>query len=120
MYYSVYFRYFIKMAYIIIITFKFFRTAGLHPFGSAGFLQTLQNHALFVINMPTSGLWQTAGAALPSAYFQKLALMNAQGCQVKVIDKNYLYVAGGYGFDTDYKDMVTFPLVSKGNCSITG
>ena len=97
-----------------------FRTAGLHPFGRAGFLETLQNHALFVINMPTSGLWQTAGVALPSAYFQKLALMNAQACQVKVNDKKYLYVAGGYGFDTDYKDMVTFPLVSKGNCGITG
>ena len=95
-----------------------FRIAGLHPFGKLGFLEKLQNHALFVINMPTSGLWQTAGAALPSAYFQKLSLMNAQGRQVKVNDKNYLYVAGGYGFDTDYKDMVTFPLVSKGNCYI--
>ena len=92
-----------------------FRTAGLHPFGQQGFLEKLQNHALFVISMPDERIWQTAGAALPSAYFEKLALMNAQACQVEVNDRNYLYVVGGYGFDTDYKDMVTFPLVSKGN-----
>ena len=105
--------YLIKKITYIITAFQLFRTAGLHPFGKPGFLEKLQNHALFVINMSDKECWQTAGAALPSAYFQKLSLMNAQGCQVKVGDKNYLYVAGGYGFDTDCKDMVTFPLVRK-------
>ena len=65
----------------------------------------------------SSSKWQTAGAALPSVYYEKLAVENAQSCQVKVKDtsgkvKNYLYVVGGYGYNSGYKDMVTFPQVS--------
>ena len=92
------------------------RTAGLHPFGDGGFLPKWENHALFVIKMSSSKPWQTAGAALPSVYYETLAVENAQSCQVQVKDtsdkvKNYLYVVGGYGYNSEYKNMVTFPQV---------
>ena len=90
----------------------FLRIIGLHAFGEPGFKQTKQNYALFVIQKgDQNDQWQTAGAALPSQYYEKLGLMNAQACQVKTKDKNYLYIAGGYGYSADVTGMITFPQV---------
>jgi len=82
------------------------RIAGLHPFGGEGFQQTKQSYALFVVDMEQ---YATAAAALPNQYFESVGLMNTQATQVKTKDgKNYLYIAGGYGFDSTVNDMKTF------------
>ena len=96
----------------------YYRTAGLHSFCGAGFLPKHENHALYVVKMSSSGPWQTAGAALPSAYYERLAVENAQSCQVQVKGadgsmKNYLYVVGGYGYSSEFSIMVTIPQVRR-------
>ena len=90
----------------------FLRISGLHSFCKPGFQQMKQNYALFVIHKgDQNDKWRTAGAALPSKYFEKVGLMNTQACQVKIKDRNYLYIAGGYGYCAEIKGMFTFPQV---------
>ena len=60
------------------------RIAGLHPFGgNEGFQQIKQNFALFVIDMENEQ-YVTAATALPSHYFDTMALMNSQATQVSI------------------------------------
>jgi len=50
----------------------------------------------------------TAATALPSHYFDTMSLMNSQATQVIKDGKNYLFIAGGYGYDPTIQDMKTF------------
>ena len=60
----------------------------------------------------------TYGACLPAAnqYYDNISLMNTQATQVKPADgsssKNYLFIAGGYGYSQSMGGMTTYPTVS--------
>ena len=86
------------------------RTAGLHGFSpdQANFLQADQNYALYVINLDTN---ITMATMLPDDLKESVGVMNAQGQQVMREDKNWLYLVGGYGWNTASGKNITYSKV---------
>jgi Secretion system C-terminal sorting domain len=86
------------------------RTNGLHGLNSnSGFPGEYKNEELIVIDTTD---WTTTTASLnqlPLSFADPLRSANMQYIQ----DGNYLYMIGGYGWDSIVQDFVTFPTLSS-------
>lgn len=85
------------------------RTNGLHGFSSNdGFPTQYANNELVVIDSATWQFWTAPLTNIPDSIADPLRSTNMQYWQ----DGDYLYMTGGYGFDSVLSKYVTFPTLS--------
>jgi hypothetical protein len=85
------------------------RNNGLHGFSSNdGFLTQYANNDLLVVDTASWQYWTASLTNIPDSVADPLRSTNMQYWQ----EGNYLYMTGGYGYDSVISKYVTFPVLS--------
>lgn len=88
------------------------RTNGLHGFQPPfAFPTANQNTNIYVIDPDSGMVWSTSAASLPQTTREHVTSSNQQFSQLD----SFLYITGGYGYESNQNMLLTFPAITRVN-----